>query len=126
MASSVIEKELETQATNVVVTDQTITVDLEDGRTVSVPTAWYPRLRSATPKERRNFEITPFGIEWPDVEADVSIRGLLLGHKSGECAESLNFWLVNRAKGRRVTFEDYMKVIRKEKKLSAHKKRKAA
>lgn len=109
MPSSAIESELDVEATNVVVTDETIAVELEDGRTISVPTAWYPRLAHATQKERANFEISPFGIEWPDVEADLSIRGLLLGRRSGESPEVLKWWLEQRAKGRKATFVEYMK-----------------
>lgn len=114
MASSNLEHELNVRATGVKVTDQTITVELEDGRSVVVPTAWYPRLLHATPKERRNYEISPFGIEWPDVEADFSIRGLLLGRKSGECNASLDYWLENRKKGKRTTVEEFLKKQSKE------------
>jgi hypothetical protein len=101
------------RATSVRVTDDTITVDLEDGRTVSVPTAWFPRLLHATPKERANFEIDDEGVIWPDVEADFSVRGLLLGRRSGESPESLKFWLDNRKRGRRVTVEQWLRVKRR-------------
>lgn len=96
-------------ATSVRVTDDTITVDLNDGRQISVPTNWYPRLVHATPQERANYEIDAVGISWPDIEADFSIRGLLLGRKSGENPRILKWWLQQRAKGRRVTFQDYMR-----------------
>lgn len=115
MRSLVAETELEVEATDVRVTDETITVDLEDGRTISVPTAWFPRLKHATLKERANYEIWNDGIVWPDIDADFSIQGLLLGRKSGESPESFKFWLDNRKKGRKVTFEDYMKTRRKQK-----------
>ena len=108
--------QLDIRATGVTVTDETITVDLEDGRSVSVPTAWYPRLKHATPKERANYEILPFGVEWPDVEADFSIRGILLGHKSGESRECFKYWLDNRKKGRRVTVEEWLNLRRARKK----------
>jgi len=117
MHSSTLELELDARATGVLVTDQTITVDLEDGRTIAIPTAWYPRLRYATPKERKEFEITPMGIEWPVIEADFSIRGLLLGHKSGESAESFKFWMENRQRGNRATFADFLKHRRKTNKV---------
>jgi hypothetical protein len=59
--------------------------------------------------ERANYEIDGYGVTWPDVEADFSIRGVLRGKKSGESAASLKFWLNHRRKGRKVTFEDYIK-----------------
>lgn len=119
MSSSTIDLELEARATKVAVTDQTITVELEDGRTISVPTAWYPRLRHATGRERKDFQISALGVEWPSVEADLSIRGLLLGRKSGESAESFNFWLENRKKGKQVAFVDYLRHRRQAKRGEA-------
>lgn len=116
MASLAAELEQTVKATSARVTDETITVDLEDGRTISVPTAWYPRLLHATPRERANYEIDSVGVIWPDVEADFSIRGILLGRKSGESAESFKFWLDHRKKGRNATFADYMKYRRAQKK----------
>jgi len=109
MRSSVADTELEVRPTDARVTDATITVDLEDGRTISVPTAWYPRLRHATAKERANFQLDAFGVSWPEVDADVSVRGLLLGRKSGESAGSFKFWLDSRRKGKNVTLMDYVK-----------------
>jgi len=82
-------------------TDDTLTVDLMDGRTISVPLAWYPRLRHGTSAERANVEIGPYGLHWPDLDEDVSIRGLLLGRKSGESPASLKRWLDHRARGER-------------------------
>lgn len=101
------------QATSVRVDDETITVDLEDGRTIAVPTEWYPRLLHATRAERAEYEIDDVGVRWPDVDADFSIRGLLLGRKSGESPESFKFWLDARRKGRKVTLQDYIKAKRK-------------
>lgn len=115
MPSFNVEPELDVEATAVHVTDDTLSVDLEDGRAVSAPLAWYPRLLNGTPEERANFEIGHFGIHWPDLDEDISIRGLLLGRKSGESRESLKWWLDQRAKGRKVTFEDYMREKRKKK-----------
>jgi hypothetical protein len=108
------------RAKSVRVTDAAITVKLEDGREVSVPTKWYPRLMHATPTERANYEIDGYGVTWPDIEADFGIRGILLGRKSGESAASLKFWLNHRRKGRKVTFEDYIKSRRAR---QAHAKR---
>jgi hypothetical protein len=109
VSSSVAELERTVRAKSVAVTDQAITVKLDDGRSVSVPTKWYPRLLHATPMERANYEIDGYGVTWHDVEADFSIRGVLRGKKSGESAASLKFWLNHRRKGRKVTFEDYIK-----------------
>lgn len=113
MASSTVDSDLEVRATGAIVTDETIAVELEDGRVLSVPTAWYPRLLHATPEERAKFEIGAFGIEWPDIEADFSFRGLLLGHKSGESPECFQFWLENRRKGLRVTVAEWFEQRRK-------------
>jgi hypothetical protein len=114
MTSSAIELE-SARATSVDVTDKAITIDLEDGRTVSVPTEWYPRLLHATTKERANFEITEAGVIWPDVDADFSIRGVLLGRKSAESPASFKFWLDARREGRQVTLADFSKSLRQSK-----------
>src|SRR5436309_4103924 len=103
MISSTAEDKLCVRAASVAVTDLRITVDLVDGRRISVPTAWYPRLLHATPEERANYEVDGYGVAWPEVEADFSIRGLLLGNRSGENPACFRFWLANRKRGRRVT-----------------------
>lgn len=121
MNSSVAESELEVEATSVIVTDEALTVELEDGRTISTPLQWFPRLRHGTPLERAKFEIGPFGIHWPDLDEDISVRGLILGRRSGESPRSLKFWLDNRKKGRKVTFEDYMNERRKKPRSKARK-----
>ena len=61
---------------NVLVTDDTLSVDLEDGRTVSVPIGWYPRLASGTDSERSNFEISGagYGVHWPDLDEDIGVK----------------------------------------------------
>jgi hypothetical protein len=63
------------------VTHETLTVDLADGRTLSVPIAWYPRLLDATPEQRANWKLAGggFGIHWPDIDEDLSSAGLLRG-----------------------------------------------
>lgn len=83
---------------DVSVTDDTLTVDLADGRTLSVPLAWYPRLLHGTPEERRNWRLIGdgVGIHWPDLDEDISIQGLLLGRRSGESQASLRRWLEGR------------------------------
>jgi hypothetical protein len=62
-------------------TGDTLTVDLMDGRSISVPLAWYPRLLAATPQQREHWERAGggFGVHWPDVDEDLSTEGLLRG-----------------------------------------------
>ena len=71
---------------NVRVTSETLTVSLKDGRVISVPIVWFPRLANATPKERKNWRVSGggFGIHWPDVDEDLSTEGLLRGAPSPE------------------------------------------
>jgi hypothetical protein len=85
-------------ALKVTVTDDTLTVDLVDGRTLSVPLGWYPRLAHATPAERENWRVIGRGegIHWPDLDEDVSVEGLLAGRASGESQPSLEKWLRSR------------------------------
>ena len=66
------------------ITSEKLRVDLEDGRTITVPLAWYPRLLGATQKQRSNWQIAGggFGIHWPDIEEDLSTQGLLRGAKA--------------------------------------------
>ena len=61
--------------------DDMLIVDLLDGRTISVPLAWYPRLLHATPEQRKNWQPCGggFGIHWPDIDEDLSTEGLLRG-----------------------------------------------
>ena len=61
--------------------EDTLSVDLMDGRTITVPLAWYPRLLNASPKERSNWKISGagYGIHWPDIDEDLSTEGLLRG-----------------------------------------------
>lgn len=70
-----------TRVRDVRLTDDLLIVDLVDGRTISVPLAWYPRLLHATPEQRRNWQVAGagFGIHWPEVDEDLSTEGLLLG-----------------------------------------------
>lgn len=65
-----------------------LTVDLMDGRTISVPLAWYPRLLAATPEQRALWEVAGAGtgIHWPDIDEDLSTEGLLRGAPSYEPA----------------------------------------
>jgi hypothetical protein len=88
----------EAKAQDVKLTEDTLTVDLLDGRTISVPLAWYPRLFHAMPKERSNWRLIARGegIHWPDLDEDISVEGLLLGLPSGESQSSLEKWLHSR------------------------------
>jgi hypothetical protein len=87
------------RVTNVEVTDDTLAVDLEDGRTISVPIGWYPRLAHGTPTERAHYEISGagYGIHWPELDEDIGVEGLLLGRKSLESPASFARWLAQRS-----------------------------
>jgi hypothetical protein len=102
-----IEEELTIRAATVVVTEHLLTVHLVDGRTLSAPLAWYPRLLKGTPAERANVVIGPYGLHWPDLDEDLSIKGLLLGHRSGESARSFQKWLDYRSRGQKVPVPEY-------------------
>lgn len=97
MSSSVPEVR-EALAEGVTVTDDAFVVDLVDGRTVSVPLAWYPRLLHASSEERAKWRLVGRGegIHWPGLDEDVSVAGLLAGRGSGETPESLRAWLESR------------------------------
>lgn len=71
----------DTRVRSVEIDDEALTVALMDGRTISVPLAWYPRLLNATAKQRRHYEIAGggYGLHWPDVDEDLSTEGLLRG-----------------------------------------------
>lgn len=75
-----------------------LTVDLSDGRRLSVPLDWYPRLRHGTPKERQNWTLIGEGdgIHWPDLDEDLSVEGLLAGRRSMESQRSFDRWLATR------------------------------
>lgn len=79
-------------------TDETLSVELSDGRTISVPLAWYPRLFHGSSEERRNWRLIGDGegVHWPDLDEDVSVDNLVLGKPSGESPESLRRWLERR------------------------------
>ena len=84
---------------NVTVTDDTLSVDLEDGRSISVPIGWYPRLSHGTTQQRANFRISGagYGLHWPDLDEDIGVEGLILGKRSTESPASFDRWLKNRA-----------------------------
>ncbi|MGC1377761.1 MAG: DUF2442 domain-containing protein [Anaerolineales bacterium] len=83
---------------HITITDETLSVDLEDGRTIAVPIGWYPRLAYGTPAERANFKLGGggYGIHWPDLDEDLGVEGLLLGKKSVESSTSFQKWLERR------------------------------
>jgi hypothetical protein len=98
--SSLQNKSLVAQAKAVSVTDDTLVVDLVDGRTISVPLAWYPRLTNGTAEERNDWELIGRGegIHWPRLDEDISVDDLLVGNPSGESQTSFKRWLSrNRA-----------------------------
>lgn len=86
-------------AMNVLVTDDALSVDLSDGRTITVPLIWHPRLLNGTPAERGNWRLIGRGegIHWPDIDEDISIKGLIAGVPSGESQRSFKNWLAQRA-----------------------------
>ena len=95
--AQLLETELErTEIQAVSVTDDSLIVDLRDGRSIVAPIGWYPRISYATSKEQQYFEIHRNIIRWPDLDEEVSVRGLLLGRKSGESSQSLQQWLTQR------------------------------
>jgi hypothetical protein len=87
------------RATAARVTDDSLIVELDDGRTIVTPIVWYPRLVHGTPEERNNIELGAFGIHFPDLNEDLSIAGMLAGRRSGEGSKSLQRWLEYRARG---------------------------
>ena len=88
----------EPRAQRVTLTEDSVVVDLMDGRTVSAPLTWYPRLLHGTPEERNNWRLigSGEGIHWPDLDEDLSIESLISGRPSGESQASLKRWLVGR------------------------------
>ena len=91
---------LETDPTAVAVrvTDEKLTVDFADGRSISVPLSWYPRLLYGSPAEQQNWQLLGDGyaIEWPDLDEHIGVEGLLAGRRSGESQKSFERWLAAR------------------------------
>ena len=94
--------EREAAASTIKVTDDEIIVSLVDGRVISVPITWYPRLSHGTIEERNQYELMGrgTGIHWPLLDEDISVSGLLKGNPSFESESSLQKWLDERC-GRR-------------------------
>ena len=95
-------------APHIIVTAEELTAELYDGRIISVPLAWYPRLTYATQQERENWEFIGMGqgLRWPDLDEDISIEGLIAGRKSGESARSFQRWLEAKQAGLPVTIHE--------------------
>jgi hypothetical protein len=89
-------------AESVTVTKDTLSINLSDGRTISVPMSWFPRLVHATVAERNNWRLIGkgHGIHWPDIDEDISIEGLIAGKASGESQASFQKWLDQRSSRR--------------------------
>jgi Protein of unknown function (DUF2442) len=86
-------------ASTIAITDTHLIAELTDGRQLSVPLAWYPRLLHGTVTERLNWELLGDGeaIEWADLDEHIELEGLLAGRKSGENGRSFDRWLAQRA-----------------------------
>jgi hypothetical protein len=99
MSSSAAEAR-EALATGVEVSENTISVELADGRTIAAPLAWYPRLEHATAEERGSWRLIGGGrgIHWPAIDEDISVANLLAGHPSAESQSSFKKWLAGRTK----------------------------
>src|SRR5262245_44023774 len=99
-ASSLAIKTQTAKAIDVAATKDTLSVELADGRTISVPLNWYPRLVHASSKERSRWRLigNGRGIHWPGVDEDISVENLLAGKRSGESAESFMRWCSKRGR----------------------------
>jgi hypothetical protein len=80
------------------VTNDSLIVDLSDGRTISAPLEWFPRLLHATHEERGNWRLIGrgHGIHWEEIDEDISVEGLLAGRPSGESQQSFKKWIDQR------------------------------
>jgi Protein of unknown function (DUF2442) len=83
------------RATSVSATPESLTIELSDGRTLTVPLAWYPRLLHANATERGHWRLIGGGegITWPDIEEDISVESLIAGRPSRESQASFRRWL---------------------------------
>lgn len=90
------------RAQDVTVTEDSLTVDLDDGRTISVPLGWYPRLLHGTKEERNNWRLIGKGegLHWPDLDEDISVENLLSAKPSAESQRSFKRWLEERSPSR--------------------------
>lgn len=70
---------MNTSPKSVQIDENNLWIELHDGRTLGIPLAWFPRLLAATPEQRQDFELSPRGIHWDELDEDISIEGLLIG-----------------------------------------------
>lgn len=98
MSSSARELLIPPLATSVTVTDESLVVELNDGRTLTVPLVWFPRLQHGTQAERAEWRLIGHGegVHWSALDEDIEIEGLLAGRGSNESQASLKKWLINR------------------------------
>jgi hypothetical protein len=98
MATSVLETD-KARAARVSVTDQFLSIELVDGRSLNVPLDWFPRLRHGTDDERQDCQIVigGRGIHWPQLDEDISVAALMNGQRSAETPASIAAWLRSRA-----------------------------
>lgn len=87
-------------AKSVELTDETLSVELADGRTIAVPLEWFPRLSHATVAERNTWRLIAGGrgVHWPRIDEDISMANVLAGQPSAESQASFKKWLAGRAK----------------------------
>jgi hypothetical protein len=86
------------RAREVIISGESLTVELSDGRALSVPLTWFPRLWHGTAEERGRWRLIGEGrgIHWPDLDEDIDVEGLLQGRASAESQDSLRKWLAAR------------------------------
>jgi len=91
------------KAQSVTVTEDSVIVDMMDGRKISAPLAWYPRLLHSAPEERNRWRLIGGGegIHWPDLDEDLSVENLLAGKPSGESPSSFKRWIEARKRRRK-------------------------
>ena len=99
MTSSTVDVQ-QAVAVKVSVKSSLLKVELADGRIISVPLDWFPRLQAGTPKERSQWTLIAKGngIHWPDLDEDISVTNLLLGQRSAESKKSLEKWRLGKKK----------------------------
>jgi hypothetical protein len=97
MSSSASDIEI-ANASSVTVSEEYLTASLDDGRLISIPISWYPRLFYATEQERQNFRLigNGSGIHWEELDEDISIESIITGQRSAETQASLERWMKSR------------------------------
>ena len=95
MTTLVLEKD--PVITNIAISEKHLIVNLDDGRSISAPLDWYPRLMHGSAQERNHWRLLGDGyaIEWPDLDEHIGIEGLLAGRRSSESQKSLNRWVAS-------------------------------